>query len=386
MLRPAATAGCLALCVSAALYAEQALAADWRVAPSAYIGTSYADNPRLLTEGARQSAGALGEFNAYIQRLTERSSFSLTPKLRSTRYSDDESLNTDDQYLNARYRWFSEHSEWNSEIGLTRDTTLTSEVGLTGLVESNRPHRAITISAGPTFMVSERASIGGQLYSVDNHYSDVGSTGLVDYSYRAVSASFNYATSDRSSIAVAAQGGELGSGGAFGVASRDASLKLSWNYQPYDLWRLTVSAGPSYAESDLDSDVGSLFEFEAQRRGDLWSLTTSAGRSLTPTGRGVMMRRDRVSLSLRKDLAEKFEATLGAQWIRSEDLLGQLGIDSEHVDYARIDLTGYWRVAQHWSLALQLTGITQERERSTQRADSYRALLSMVWNGLPLSL
>lgn len=387
MLPRAAKAGCIALCASTTLCGQQTLAAEWRLAPGAYIGTSYADNPRLVPDGGIASAGAVGELKTAIQRVTERSDFSLTPRWRSARYEDDESLDSDDQFVTASYRWFSERSQWNSELGLTRDTTLTSELGLTGLVQANRRHEAVTISAGPTFMLSERTSLGVQLYSLDNHYHDIELTGLVDYAYRALTLFSTYTVSDRSSFTVTAQGGQLTAEGGFGgSSSRDGTLKASWSYRPYDLWQLTVSAGPSYAESRSGSDTGSVFEVEARRQGDLWSTTLMAGRSLTPTGRGVMMQRDRLSVSAKRFLAERFEASLGVQWIRSEDLLPQVATTTYHVDYGRVDLTGYWRVGERWSLALQLTGTTQEREQSNERAEGYRALLSMVWNGLPHSL
>ena len=386
MMRPIANAGCIALCASATLCTERTFAAEWRLSPGAYIGTSYADNPRLLTEGGTSSAGAAGEIKTTIQLVTERSDFSLTPRLRSARYEDDESLDSDDQFVVASYRWSGERSQWSSELGLTRDTTLTSELGLTGLVQANRRHEALNVSAGPTFMLSERTSVGVQMYSVDNRYSDVEGTGLVGYGYRALSLFSTYTLSDRGSLTVTAQGGQLTAEGIGGSRSRDGTLKLSWSYRPYDLWQLTASAGPSYAESSTTSDTGSVFELEARREGDLWSLSTLAARSLTPTGRGVMMQRDRVSVSVKKSLAERLDASFGAQWIRTEDLLPELDTRTYHVDYGRIDLTGYWRVAERWSLTLQLTATTQEREQSTARAEGYRALLSMVWNGLPHSL
>ena len=386
MPTPVAKAGCIALCVGATLCGQQTLAAEWRVSPSGYIATSYSDNPRMKVEGGEETAGAVGEFKTAIELRTERSDFSLTPRWRSSRHDDDSSLDSDDQFVTARYHWMSERSQWASEIGLTRDTTLTSEAGVTGLVESNRRRQSIMVSAGPTFWLSERTSVGGQLSSADNSYDDAVGTGLVDYAYRSASLFGSYAISDRGSLVLTAQGGQLTSEGRLGgTVTRDAALKLTWRYLPWDLWQLMVSAGPSYAESDRGSAHGQLLEFEANRRGDLWNFSATASRSLVPTGRGVLMRRDSASLGGKRSLAERFDVSLAAQWNRSEDL-PQLGSDTYFVDYGRFDLTGSWRVGQNWSVALQLTGMAQERESSTRRAEGYRALLSIVWNGLPLSL
>lgn len=356
------------------------------MAPSANIGTSYADNPRLLTMGGSFSAGAVGELNATLKRLTETSELWLRPRLRSARYNDDESLGSDDQYLTVGHRWLSERSEWNTEVGLTRDTTLTSELGFTGLVQTNRRHEAITFTAGPTFMLTERVSVGGQLNWLDSHYVDARFTGLVDYDYRAVSLFSSLALADVSSLTVTAQGGELTSDVPGGATTRDGTLRLAWTYRPWMLWTVALSGGPSYVESEAGSDSGVVFDAEIKRRAERWSFTSAIGRTQSPSGRGVLTRRDRVTFSVDRSITERLSATVAAQWIRNEDLLAQPGGATYEVDYGRLDLSANWRLAQHWSLALQLSGNTQDHERTSQRAEGYRASLSMVWNGQPQSL
>ncbi|HWK52624.1 MAG TPA: hypothetical protein VNR40_22180, partial [Steroidobacter sp.] len=69
---------CVALCsASAALGARQAVADDWQITPSMFVGTSYADNPRLLPEGGLSTSGTIGELRANLQRRTERSELTL---------------------------------------------------------------------------------------------------------------------------------------------------------------------------------------------------------------------------------------------------------------------------------------------------------------------
>jgi hypothetical protein len=61
-------------------------------------------------------------------------------------------------------------------------------------------------------------------------------------------------------------------------------------------------------------------------------------------------------------------------------------INTYEVDYGRLDLGASWRLSRDWSVALQLSGQTQDYELATDRADGYRAVLSIVWNGQPQSL
>lgn len=356
--------------------------------PAAYVGTSYADNPRLLAEGGTSTSGAVGELNASLKRLTDRSELTLRPRLLSSRYSDDQTLDSDDRFVTGSYRWLGERSQWNMELGFTQDTTLTSELGSTGLVQSNRRHEAGRFTAAPEVMFTERVSGGIQMNLVDNRYIDAEQTGLTDYRYLALSLFSTVKLSDAgSALTVSVQGGELTTDGFGGTSTRDASLQLGWSFQPWLLWTASLAAGPSLVETDAGSDSGYVFNGELEREGDRWSLAASAGRSQSPTGRGVLTRRDEAKLSFRRALTERLSTNIDARWIRSEDLVPQLGGSvSYEVEYGRLDIGASWRMSRDWSISLQLAGSTQDYELATERANGYRVALNVVWNGQPHSL
>jgi len=388
MLRAGAQLTGLTLCAAVTLCAQQASAADWQLVPSAFVGSSYADNVRLQPDGGDSSEGAIAELSASLRRVTERSELSLRPRFYSSRYSDDESLDSDDQFMTAGYRWTGEQSEWTTEIGLTRDTTLTSELGSTGLVQSNRRHEAGSLTVAPKVMFTERVSGGLQMFVTSNRYDDAEFTGLVDYRYAALSLFSTVALTDSgSALTITAQGGELSTEGFFGSQTRDGSLKLGWSFRPWLLWTASLSAGPSIVDTDAASDTGYVFDGEIKRQGERWSFTGNAGRNQSPTGRGVLTRRDEVRLGFNRFLTERLSAAVAARWIRAEDLVPQQGgAVAYRVDYGRLDIDTNWRLARDWSLSLRLTGQTQDNEFATERAHGYRASLNIVWNGQPQSL
>jgi hypothetical protein len=384
------TSGVLpALCVAGTcLCVSQAWAAEWQVAPTAYVGSSYADNPRLLADGGDSTSGSMGELSAVMKRLTERSELSLRPRVRSARYQDDESLDSDDQFLTAGYSWTGERSQWSSEVGLTRDTTLTSELGSTGLVQSNRRREAASLTVAPRIMFTERVSGGVQMMTSTNRYIDAEVTGLVDYRYQALSLYSTVALSDvGSNLTISAQAGELTTPGFGGSETRDGTLRLAWSHRPWLLWTVGLSAGPSVVQTDAGSDDGWVFDGDIKHRGERWGLTARAGRALSPTGRGVLTRRDEVEVSVNRRLTEHLSVNVGARWIRSEDLVPQRGaVLTYEVEYARLDLGANWRLSQDWSVALQLSGNTQEYVLAPERAEGYRASMNLVWNGQTQSL
>lgn len=362
-----------------------ASAAEWLVSPNARVAADYTDNPRMLQEGGESSAGAVGELSASIVRRTERTDLSLQPRLRSSRYRDDDSLNSDDQYVSLAFKHVAERAEWSAAANFTRDTTLISELESTGIVQANRRHEGLTLSGGPSFALTERVTAGAQLYWMDNHYVDAELSGLVDYEYRALSIFSSLASSELSNLTLTAQGGELVVPDQQSK-TRDATLRLGWRHQPWSLWTLELSAGPAYVEAENGSDSGEVFSVDLRRQGELWTITANAGRELAPTGRGVLTRRDQIATDLNRRITDRLSAGISARWIRNQDLLPQPGIAFEEITYARLDLRADWRIAEHWSVALALGGATQEYDSTSGSAENYRASLSIVWNGQPQSL
>jgi hypothetical protein len=141
-------------------------------------------------------------------------------------------------------------------------------------------------------------------------------------------------------------------------------------------------------ETDAGSDSGAVFGAELKRTAERWSFATALSRSQSPTGRGVLTRRDRALLSCSRSLAERLNASVSAQWIRNQDLQSQAGggAHSFYVDYGQLDLSADWRLARSWSLLLRLSGNTQKYNTGPDRAEGYRASLSIVWNGQPQTL
>jgi hypothetical protein len=353
------------------------------VNPTARVTTEYSTNPRLLVKGGEESTAAVGDLNATILRRTERTEWSLAPRLYSERHPDDKLLDRDDEYLRSAFAYYSERSQWAATLNFAHDTTLTSELGLTGFTEDDRQHEGISATLGPTYMLSERTSAGFQMLWSDNHYRDAAFTGLVDYRYGSLSLFSSHSLSDRSDLSISAHAGELRVPTNSRADKQDASVTLGWSYKPWPLWTLKVSAGPSYARSDVGSDDGLVFQTDLQHRGERWTLTTSAGRDITPTGRGALTRRDQLSIGMSRALTERLSASLALRGVRNRELLTQSGGPGEDLEYGRAELRFTWRLAQQWSLALGLGGSTQKVESRRDGADNHGTSLSIVWNGQP---
>jgi hypothetical protein len=379
--RPVALTLTAAACGGGLLCASAADASEWLMTPTARVVSEYTDNPRFFVDGGTSTAGAALEASASLRRKTERSDLSLSPRLRSARYEDDETLDSDDQYLDGQYTFITERSQWTASTNFTRDTTLTSELGATGIVQANRRHESLTVSAGPSLQLTQRVAVGAQAYWLDSHYVDAQATGLVDYEYRAGSLFANVAADEISTVTLTGQHSELRVDGQES-RTRSSSVSLGWRYRPLALWTLDLSAGPAFVETDFADDSGMIFDANLRRQGERWNAGLRVGRDLSPTGRGVLTQRDQLALTADRRLTERLSASVLARWIRNQDL----GISFLEVEYGRLDLSLSWRLAEHWHLALTAGAASQRPETRSQSAENYRTSLSIVWNGQTQSL
>jgi len=366
-------------------HASTVCAADWRINSTARVATDYNSNPRLRIEREESSTATVGELSARILRLTERSEITLQPKLYSSRNSQDALLDRDDRYLQAGFTYVTERTQWNATADYAYDTTLTSELELTGLVEGDRRHEGLTITAGPSYSLTERTTLGMQLYWNDNHYVDAQFTGLVDYDYGAASLFSSYALSDRTTFNLTARTGRLTVPDIPFADKRDDSLTIGWRYAAWTLWTVELSAGPSLAKSDAGTDDGWVFRADMQRRAERWTFTTSAGRDVTSTGVGGLSRRDQLSIGASRRLTERVATSVSIRSGRNRELLSRSGRGYE-LAYSRADLQLNWQLAEHWSLSAAVSGNMQKIDSQRHGADNQRASLSIVWNGPAHSL
>jgi hypothetical protein len=371
-------------CAVAMLAADVVAAAEWTLTPSGRVATAYIDNPHLLEDGGEATSGTIAALAMVAQRRTERLDWTFEPRLRSSRYQDDDSLDSDDRSLRTQLGFATERSYWNASADLIRDTTLTSELGATGLVQANRRHRSLALSLGPSFSLTERLSAGAQAYFLDSRYSQTEDTALTDYQYESLSVYAKFATTERSDFSLVTQGGELEP--EQGGRTRDLSVRLAWTYAPHALWTAKVSAGPSYVDTDLRTDTGAVLDADLQRQGERWTFSSGVARMLVPTGRGVLTRRDRAGFGVSHRTTERLSCSLLAQWLRNEDVSTGFSDAARELEYGRLEATFDWKFSQHWSLALTLAAATQEYDDRPSGADTQRASLSVVWNGRPHSL
>ena len=107
----------------AAVLPSLASAAQWTIVPQLGL-TADTDTNRRLQQPPRPSDGAVLGGVLAISRMTEISSFALTPRGSVSRYSGDDALDSEDWGVDAMYRRAGERLSFDAQAGIADDSTL----------------------------------------------------------------------------------------------------------------------------------------------------------------------------------------------------------------------------------------------------------------------
>ncbi len=376
------------------LATSTAQAAEWAYTPQGGAGVEYVHNPQLVPSSASSYAASTGDANATlsadIAKHGDGLDLTIDPSLFFSRFLDHSLFDHDDQFLNVAGAYKTERITWSAIANGARDTTLTSEAGVTGLTNSNGRHEGLTLSAGPTVQLTERLSLSAQGGWQANHYADSGQTGLIDYRYTTGDLRGIYALTERTQVSLDASVAQLSTAQ---LSDKPITYAAVGNLttQLDEKWTATLAAGPSFVESDSGNENGVNYEADLQRHGELLTLTAKVSRSVTPTGRGVLTRYDQILLNAARPLSERLTMNLSGQFSRNRDLAENPLLQSSAftVNYYSLQGNLQWKFAMNWGLSLSAQEQHQSVGASTapgSSGNSYRFGLGIVWNGNPRRL
>ncbi len=347
----------------------------WQWQPWARFSTGYEDNPRMVFANP-ESVGsiALGA-GGVLSALTERSSFELTPSVDLHRYEDSLYDRTD--YLTvARFRHsLDEDSEFTFEASAQQDSTLTSELGTTGITYLDKQRQVVGGGASYVRQLSERDTllVGARYSEID--YLDAEFTGLVDYDFQTSYLAWNRSVSERLTLGALATSG-VSTAPQFGARDETLSAQATGSFA----FTENVKAEFAIGRGELDSKGGAsgstrVYDLSLAGRGELWDWRAGAAQSYAPTGRGIQNRQLRIEGGVGRQLSENLRLSVGLSGI-STDEGGDEGAD---VEYLRANVGGSWRFQESWFLEFNLAHAEQRRPSADATATGNMATIAIAW-------
>jgi hypothetical protein len=146
------------------------------------------------------------------------------------------------------------------------------------------------------------------------------------------------------------------------------------------------SAGPSQVRSDLNHESGTVYDTNITRKSEIASVQLRYARDITPTGQGVLTRRQQLTLSASRALSERLNISLSGSQIKNDSLLLSNDFNFYGIRYNQIDTSLSWRWTPTWTVTLNAGHAEQRLEHSEGTAKRNYASLGLSWAGLSHSL
>jgi hypothetical protein len=372
------------LTTSAMAASKTAGAADWSGALESSLNAAYVINPRMIAGGDTSDETGVLLVDGSAMAQTERSQLTLTPRFTVTRYDHETDLNREDGSLTVNFKEKLERGQWTFDGIASTDSTITSELGTTGITYVNLRHNAGLAELGYVYSSTERLSwslqVGGQIA----RYEDAREFGLTNYDYGSVQFGPSWNFSERVQGSLTLEADRLHPQTGARQNNYSASLQLQRSFSERYSWR--ASLGGSRVEygstetSASSASTSSQYEVGATYKGERVQWDLSARRAIVPIGIGLLAPQTVLALVIAANTSEHSTLSVSLNGIRSDAVFvdnfpfyggatwGQAGVEWRH------------NFTTHWAFTV---GYQQSRARAldvTEWANGKQAHVGVTWN------
>ena len=343
--------------------------AEWSAQPSVVLRQEYNDNILLTPLPHNAVWGTILTPSLTLSRSSEVSQTSASARLNFNRYAGESGLDRNDQYFALSSNYTSERDVWAGDASYTRDSTLTSELNQTGIVQARTQRNLLTLAPSWTRTLSERNSLKLG-YEYDQASYDGSSVGLINYNNQSAQASWLYQLSESDLVNMTASysrfqtadgNHKADTAGIQGSVTHSFSetmkgsilLGLNRTHSTISSPAQVVVIGPFTlllpALTSSSTDVVPVLNATLEKKFETTTVNASASRTLNPTGNGVLAETDQLGLGVSHSFTENFSGSVNGAAYRSR-YIGNAAIAAANSRYYELALNLNWRMNERWTL------------------------------------
>ncbi len=370
-------------------------AADWSEWLEASAATAYVTNPQMLAGSHVTDSTAVLGIDGSTSMQTERAQLTITPRITLTRYLHETNLNIDAGTLDLAGQEQYERALWTFTGQAVTDSTVTSELGTTGITNVNQRHTAFTLGTNYQYNSSERLSWNIGAAFQKTHYSDGELFGLSDYDYGSVNLGPSWNVSERVQASLLLQADRISPDHGSRQEDFSASVKLQRAFSERYTWHLTVG-GTQVRTGSSTSSVGGLevdspavtsgtsllLDAGASRQGERVRWDLSVKRAVLPVGVGLLAQEDEALLEVLAGVTEHTQLHVSVSAIRTNPVIYLSYLVYNGASWGQASLEWQYQFAEHWMLSLSyLRARARDGGGQLPWADGERAQLGILWRG-----
>jgi hypothetical protein len=366
-------------------------AAEWSAQPILTMTTDY-DSNRNLSQGTQGSEEAVLYGDLKLQAALENMQLVFEPRFDLRRYSDSVWGPGTDSSLNTALTWTEERSKLTLTGFIADQTTLTTELLETGIIDGNAKRRSEQANGEYDFSENEMRQSFVQLGFMSAAYSGLPLVELELPGYRYVSAALGerFFLSERMTVSTSAFGDALTSKLQYN-SSHEEGLQAEVTDQYTEKTSFDLAVGESKRSLAGERGYGTNASATVTHALSLGTASLMYTRSLVPYGNGALVERQQVTAALLRSLTPYLDANFTLLRVQNNASTVRLGLDRPYYNMAQAALN--WKMGESWILQPQLSvGLTKPIPplESTPSFDDrtvfdWRAQLNLVWQPLPAS-
>ncbi len=379
----------LPVAVAFALASASAGAANWEIAPRIEAGYVYNDNYHLeLPGGEIDVSGGQADAAVTFRTVDPRTTFEITPRVRSTYFPDEPDEDSTDYFLGGLFHDetprrrtgigadFAQEDVSRSEFpGADIDGDLGNPDDLdSGRIIERSRRDLIRVAPYFSYDVSQRYTFDLDARYIDVSYDKTAAGFQQDFSEAGVTAGAAIRLSPRSSLALR------------GTASRYETSSdydaygglLEWITDYSQTSRFYMRIGgqqtePENGDSESSVIAGIGGRWQSQRNRLFLDLTRTVG----PVAAGTIVERHQLRFRLNHDISERVTTVLGARFSRDESIEELSTYPTR--EYAAAEAGIEWRIRRQWALAATYTYRWQEYEDEVSDASANGFKIGIVY-------
>ncbi|NEV60737.1 outer membrane beta-barrel protein [Thiorhodococcus minor] len=317
-------------------------AEQWYVEPRASLQAFYDDNVRLSVASPVSSSGGTATGEVEAGRRSEISDIGLSAKVIARRYADASDLDETDSALGftSAYQWGL--SRFGLDASFDYDSTLTSEIATSGLVQVNKRRERVLVSPSWTYNLGSRAQARAGASYQEITYEDVELIPLFNYSFATADLTLTYGLSERATLFGRASYAKYDAD-QVDTTSDSVGAEVGASYALSETLALTTYAGlrntkaetPTLLGTEETENSGPLFQLELKKTFDRGQLRVSADRSVVPSSSGTLLDTTALAASVDYELAPRWKFLFSARGYRNRTPDGESsGYDRDYFSFS----------------------------------------------------
>jgi hypothetical protein len=373
---------------------ESANAQEWRVEPELRVGVGFDDNARLESSAAEPESieGLLLGGSLGINYATQRTTMSLTPRFRSSKYDEDADVDSDDYFLDFDLNHTTLKGEFGIRSRFASESVRTAERGdpdideddpegipedATDFVFINEPRNRFSIIPRWSYDVTERTSVGLRATYIDVAYDDALAGFLDDYSDSRVEGLLSRRFSPRTSgyIGVGTRQFKNKDDSQNDVSGVGALVGIRSNFSEITQVQAEIGFEDTEFDSTGESESNMVANLNVVRRLETVTFLAQYRRTVSSGGSGRVTPRDSLSFNVRKNFTERVSGGLALRAYKSD-----IDEDAVLTNQARDSLEFRAQLAVALSRAFSLEGNYRYSQRDRGQIDgSQNSNIFSLW-------